>query len=72
MECNILDINDHETNMEVPLHRNNVEPQPILRTDQDVEEDDFINDNYSDVSQNEKSEEDLYEDNDGEESDTSC
>ncbi|KAM3289274.1 hypothetical protein P3S67_017561 [Capsicum chacoense] len=69
----ILCVNNHETDIELPLHRDDVEPEFILRTnDQENEEDDFINDNYMDVSDNEKSEEELLDATDGEYSDISC
>ncbi|XP_060170851.1 uncharacterized protein LOC132601805 [Lycium barbarum] len=72
VECNILRTNDQETEIEVSLHRDDIEPQTVLRTnDQGNEEDDFINDNDIDVSENEEDEEELLDDNDGEDSDTS-
>ncbi|XP_060186166.1 uncharacterized protein LOC132615574 [Lycium barbarum] len=72
VECNILRTDDHETEIEVSLHRDDIEPQTVLRTnDQGNEEDDFINDNDIDVSENEEDEEELIDDNDGEDSDTS-
>ncbi|XP_060190507.1 uncharacterized protein LOC132619696 [Lycium barbarum] len=72
VECNILRTNDQETDIEVALQRDDVEPQTVLRTnDQENEEDDFINDNYIDVSGNEEAEEELLDDSDGEDSDYS-
>ncbi|KAM3344992.1 hypothetical protein P3S68_024701 [Capsicum galapagoense] len=69
----ILCANNHETDIEVPLHRDDVEPESVLRTnDQENEEDDFINDNYMDVSDNEESEEELLDATNGEYSDMSC
>ncbi|KAG5568361.1 hypothetical protein H5410_064624 [Solanum commersonii] len=67
VECNILNTNDHETNIEVSLHRDDIEPETILRTnDQENQEDDFINDDHIDVSKDEESEEESLADNDGE------
>ncbi|KAH0761318.1 hypothetical protein KY290_017391 [Solanum tuberosum] len=67
VECNILNTNDHETNIEVSLHRDDIEPETVLRTnDQENEEDDFINDHHTDVSEDEESEEESLADNDGE------
>ncbi|XP_060201915.1 uncharacterized protein LOC132630351 [Lycium barbarum] len=72
VECNILRTNDQETEIEVSLHRDDIEPQTVLRTnDQGNEEDAFINDNDIDVSENEEDEEELLDDNDGEDIDTS-
>ncbi|WMV18530.1 hypothetical protein MTR67_011915 [Solanum verrucosum] len=72
VECNILNTNDHETNIEVSLHRDDIEPETVLRTnDQENEEDDFINDHHTDVFEDEESEEESLADNDGEDSDTS-
>ncbi|WMV33230.1 hypothetical protein MTR67_026615 [Solanum verrucosum] len=57
VECNILNTNDHETNIEVSLHRDDIEPETVLRTnDQENEEDDFINDHHTDESEDEESE----------------
>lgn len=55
------------------LHRNDVEPKTVLRTNgQENEEDHFINDNLTDVSENEESEEEFLDDNDREDIDISC
>ncbi|KAH0669665.1 hypothetical protein KY285_023833 [Solanum tuberosum] len=49
VECNILCPNDHEPDIHVSLYRDDVEPQTVLRTnDQENEEDNFINDNHTD------------------------
>ncbi|PHU01597.1 hypothetical protein BC332_31384 [Capsicum chinense] len=69
----ILCANNHETDIELPLHLDDVEPEFVLRTkDQENEEDDFINENYMDISDNEESEEELLDATDGEYSDMSC
>ncbi|KAM3199496.1 hypothetical protein P3L10_031856 [Capsicum annuum] len=68
----ILCANNPETDIKVPLHWDDVEPKSVLRTkDQENEEDDFINDNYMDVSGNEEREEELLDATDGEYSDMS-
>ena len=52
------------------LHRDEVEPQIILRTnDLENEDDNFINDNHTIVSGSKETEEELLDDNDGEDSD---
>ncbi|KAM3236162.1 hypothetical protein P3L10_016199 [Capsicum annuum] len=67
----MLCANNHETDIEVPLHRDDIEPESVLRTnDQENEEDDFIK--YMDVSDNEESEEELLDATNGEFSDMSC
>ncbi|XP_055803422.1 uncharacterized protein LOC129872461 [Solanum dulcamara] len=72
VECNILSINDQEIDIVVSLHRDDIEPQTVLRTnDEENQDDDFINDNNIDVFENEESEEELIDDNDGDDSDTS-
>ncbi|PHU13355.1 hypothetical protein BC332_14560 [Capsicum chinense] len=69
----ILCVNNHETDIELPLHRDDDEPEFVLRTnDQENEEDDFINENYMDVSDNEESEEELLDATDIEYNDMSC
>ncbi|KAM3200733.1 hypothetical protein P3L10_033095 [Capsicum annuum] len=69
----VLCVNNQETDINVSLHRDVVEPEIVLRTnDQENEEDIFINDNYIDVSDNEESEEEFLDDNDGEDNDISC
>ncbi|PHT96253.1 hypothetical protein BC332_34821 [Capsicum chinense] len=69
----ILCANNLETDIKVPLHRDDVEPKSVLRTnDQENEEDDFINDNYMDASDNEEREEELLDATDGEYIDMSC
>lgn len=69
VECNILCPNDHEPDIHVSLYRDDVERQTVLRTnDQENEEDNFINDNHTDVSGSEEIEEELLDDNDGEDS----
>nr|XP_009804797.1 PREDICTED: uncharacterized protein LOC104249960 isoform X1 [Nicotiana sylvestris] len=78
-EFNTLCTNDQENIVEVSLHRDNVEPQSInydyasTQADIDVhnEEDDFINDNHIEISNSEDSEEELFDDDDGEDTDTS-
>ncbi|KAF3640579.1 putative formin-like protein 3-like [Capsicum annuum] len=63
----ILCGNNQETDIEVSLHRDDVEAKAILRTNVQVnEEDGFINDNDTDISANEESEEEFLDDNDGE------
>ncbi|KAG5592002.1 hypothetical protein H5410_042516 [Solanum commersonii] len=53
-----------------PFIEDDVEPQTVLRTnDQENEEDNFINDNQTDVSGSEETEEELLDDDDGEDSD---
>ncbi|XP_049359540.1 uncharacterized protein LOC125824236 [Solanum verrucosum] len=70
VECNILCPNDHEPDIHVSLYRDDVEPQTVLHTnDQENEEDNFINDNQTDVSGSEETEEELLDDDDGEDSD---
>ncbi|XP_049397336.1 uncharacterized protein LOC125861495 [Solanum stenotomum] len=67
VECNILCPNDHEPDIHVSLYRNDVESQTVLHTnDQENEEDNFINDNQTDVSGSEETEEELLDDDDGE------
>ena len=52
------------------LHRDEVKPQIILRTnDLENEDDNFINDNHTIVSGSKETEEELLDDNDGEDSD---
>ncbi|KAM3303291.1 hypothetical protein P3S67_014321 [Capsicum chacoense] len=69
----ILCGNNQETDIEVSLHRDEVEEEAILRTNVQVnEEDGFINDNDTDTSANEESEEEFLDDNDGEDSNISC
>ncbi|XP_075110547.1 uncharacterized protein LOC142161640 [Nicotiana tabacum] len=78
-EFNTLCTNDQENIVEVSLHRDNVELQSInydyasTQADIDVhnEEDDFINDNHIEISNSEDSEEELFDDDDGEDTDTS-
>ncbi|KAK4364997.1 hypothetical protein RND71_016355 [Anisodus tanguticus] len=75
----ILCTNDRENDLQVSLHRNDVEPQSInynhtstqAQTSAHNEEDDFINDKYIDASEGEDSKEELLDDNDGDDSDTS-
>uniref|UniRef100_M1B3H0 Uncharacterized protein n=1 Tax=Solanum tuberosum TaxID=4113 RepID=M1B3H0_SOLTU len=55
VEGNILCPNDHEPDIHVSLYKDDVEPQIVLRTnDQENEEDNFINDNHTDVSGSEE------------------
>ncbi|PHT26319.1 hypothetical protein CQW23_34068 [Capsicum baccatum] len=69
----ILCANNHETDNELPLHQDDVEPEFVLRTkDQENEEDDFINENYIDISDNEESKEELLDATDVEYNDMSC
>ncbi|PHU04670.1 hypothetical protein BC332_25492 [Capsicum chinense] len=68
----ILCGNNQETDIEVSLHREDVEAEAILRTNVQVnEEDGLINDNDTDISVHKKSEEEFLDDNDGEDSDMS-
>ncbi|PHU05138.1 hypothetical protein BC332_25960 [Capsicum chinense] len=61
----ILCGNNQETNIEVSLHRDDVEVEIVLPTNDQVnEENGFINDNDTDVSANEESEEEFLDDND--------
>ncbi|KAM3200286.1 hypothetical protein P3L10_032648 [Capsicum annuum] len=69
----ILCGNNQETKIEVSLHRDDVEAEIILRTNDQVnKENGFINHNDTDVLDNEESEEEFIDDNDGEDSDMSC
>ncbi|XP_075105600.1 uncharacterized protein LOC142179445 [Nicotiana tabacum] len=78
-EFNTLCTNDQENIVEVSLHRDNVEPQSInydyastqAQNNVHNEEEDFINDNHIEISESEDSEEELFDDDDGEDTDTS-
>ncbi|KAF3658770.1 putative formin-like protein 3-like [Capsicum annuum] len=66
----ILCGNNQKTNIEVSLHRDDVEVEIVLPTNDQVnEKNGFINDNDTGVSDNEESEEEFLDDNDVEDSD---
>ncbi|OIT36080.1 hypothetical protein A4A49_58901, partial [Nicotiana attenuata] len=76
-EFNTLYTNDQQNIVEVSLHRDNVEPQSIsydrastqVQNNVHNEKDDFINDNHIEISESEDSEEELFDDDDGEDTD---
>ncbi|KAJ8563070.1 hypothetical protein K7X08_031522 [Anisodus acutangulus] len=67
VEINMLRTDDQENDIVVSLHRGDVEPQSINYNDASElaqksvhnQEDEFINDNYIDMSENEENEEDI-------------
>ncbi|XP_019244414.1 PREDICTED: uncharacterized protein LOC109224282 [Nicotiana attenuata] len=72
VDLNILQSNDQENDVDVALHRDDVQPQSIdasiqAQTSMHEEENDFIDNNHIDVSDDEESEEDLL--GDGEDTD---